>query len=163
MVEPWIAHEDDLLKVVTWDLVIGVRWFDIPIIESLHRFRQLQGRHFRMMGDTKSIVVSYTDASGDLQFESGAREAVESIMGDCQSNLISMAQVIVGDGFGAASVRSVLSGIQLTVRPDYQVKLFGTLGETQPWVEDQLLGLGRPDLARSFASQFLARLSEPYR
>ncbi len=82
-------------------------------------------------------------------------------MTDTQTHLLGMAQIIIGDGFGAASVRSVLSGIQLATWPDYPVEVFADSASAFPWIADLLLEADRADLARS-TEEFLAAL-EPGR
>ncbi len=48
-----VVHEDPLLKVTTWDIVLGVRWYDIPTLKGLARFRTVQSRHIRTIGEKK--------------------------------------------------------------------------------------------------------------
>lgn len=150
-----------MLKVLTLDILLGVRWYDIPQFASLQRFRELQSQFLARLTPRKAIVVSVSNAAGELHFDTGSRELVEAVMADAKSHLLGMTQVITGDGFGAASVRSVLSGIQLAVRPDYPVRLFGDIGTAQPWIEELLVAAGRSDLARNVGSELLALLEAP--
>ena len=152
-------HEDTELKVIAWSCVLGVRWYDIPALQSIARYRALQARHLKLLDGNKAIVVSSSDASAErLNFDSGLRQAVEDVLRDGQSALFGMAQIVSGEGFGAASVRSVLSGIQLAVRPDYPVQLFGDSKSATPWLEEILLEAGRPDLAREIGAVLLPEL-----
>jgi hypothetical protein len=153
-----VIHQDTALKVVTWDILLGVRWYDIPTFEGLERFRGLQRRYLGLMGDTKALVVSVSDATGELRFDTGARDLVQAVMADAKGHLLGMAQVIAGDGFGAASVRSVLSGIQLTVRPDYPIRVFGDTQAARPWIEEVLVAANRAELARDLGTMLLPQL-----
>lgn len=153
-----MLHEDSTLEVVQWDVLLGVRWYDIPQYDSLQRFRELQAQFFARLGARKAIVVSVSNAAGDLRFDAGSRERVEAVMAEAKSHLLGMAQVICGDGFGAASVRSVLLGIQLAVRPDYPVRIFGDVGSAQPWLEELLESAGRPELGGDPLRELLAGL-----
>ena len=155
-------HEDSTLEVLTWDILLGVRWYDLPQSTSLLRFRELQAQYLARLAPRKAIVISVSNAAGDLRFDPGSRELVEAVMADAKSHLLGMAQVIAGDGFAAASVRSVLLGIQLSTRPDYPVRVFSDLEEARPWIEELLVAADRPDLARDVGTELLARL-EPAR
>jgi hypothetical protein len=155
------SHEDSTLKVLTSDILLGVRWYDIPQYTSLQHFRELQSQFFARVAPRQAIVVSVSNAAGELHFDTGSRELVEAVMTDAKSHLLGMAQVITGGGFGAASVRSVLSGIQLAVRPDYPVRLFGDVVSAQPWIEELLVAAGRSDLARDVGPDLLALLEPP--
>jgi hypothetical protein len=159
---PSIAHEDATLKVLSWGLLLGVRWYDIPRFASLQRYRELQTRHLHSLGSEKGLVVSFSDATGELHFDAGSRELVEAVMSDAKGRLLGMAQVITGDGFGAASLRSVLSGTQLAVRPDYPVRVFGDIRTAQPWLEELLVTADLLDLASNVGTVLLPSL-EPGR
>lgn len=161
MTAPTTAHEDSTLKVLTSDLLLGVRWYEIPQFESLKRFRELQAQYLARLGARKGVVVSVSNAAGELHFDAGSRELVEAVMADAKTHLLGMAQVISGDGFGVASVRSVLLGIQLSVRPDYPVRVFSDVAEARPWLEELLVAAERPDLARDLQPELLARLEAP--
>lgn len=154
------SHEDPTLTVLTSDILLGVRWYDIPQYDSLQRFRELQSQYLARLAPRKAIVISVSNAIGDLRFDPGSRELVEAVMADAQSHLLGMAQVIAGDGFAAASVRSVLLGIQLAVRPDYRVRVFADVHEARPWLEDLLIAADEDDLARDL-TEMLARLEAP--
>ncbi|MCX4240104.1 hypothetical protein [Paraliomyxa miuraensis] len=153
---------DEALKVLTHDLVLAVRWYDIPQLESLRRFRALQSAHFARTAPAKSLVISVSNASGELHFDSGSRDLVLALVDDAKTHLLGMAQIVTGEGFGAASVRSVLSGIQLTARPDYPVKVFSDTQSARPWLEDLLRAASRPDLADAIGTTLLPQL-EPGR
>jgi len=156
---PTITHEDAILKVLTADILLGVRWYDVPKFESLQRFRELQS-HFLSSLTGKGIIVSVSDASGELHFDSGTRDLVAALVNDAKSHLLGMVQVVIGDGFGAASVRSVLAGIQLTARPDYPLRFFGDVTSARPWIEELLGATHRADLAGMMLLEMLANLEE---
>ena len=136
------------LRVLIWQQVLAVRWQPIPTFDGLTRFRTIQSRHIRSLAGKKAVIISYSNASGnDLHFDPGSRDLVAAVMNDAKTHTMGMAQVIAGDGFGAASVRSVLSGIQLSVRPDYPVKLFRDAQSAFRWLEDILDEAGCSELA----------------
>jgi hypothetical protein len=158
---PSTTYEGSTLKVLTWDILLGVRWFDIPRFESLQRFRELQSQCFARLAPHKTVIVSVSIASGELHFDSGSRDLVAALVNDAKTHLHGMAQVVVGDGFGAASVRSVLSGIQLAARPDYPVRVFADVASARPWIEELLVAAGHPELTRDdVLLEFLANLEE---
>lgn len=144
------------------DLLLGVRWYDIPRSNSIQRFRELQSRHLARIAPRKAIIVSVSNASGELHFEPGSRNLVEDLVTDSKSRLLGMAQIVIGDGFAAASVRAVLSGIQLAVRPDYPVRVFANVQTAQPWLEELLVANDLPELARAVGPELLAPLERPH-
>jgi hypothetical protein len=156
---PTTAHEDATLKVLTADILLGVRWYDVPKFDSLQRFRELQSRYFAGLSG-KGIIVSVSDASGELHFDSGSRDLVAALVTDAKSHLLGMAQIVIGDGFGAASVRSVLAGIQLVARPDYPLRFFADVTSARPWIEELLEAASRTDLAGMMLLEMLANLEE---
>lgn len=163
MVRVHTSINDALLRVVSEEFILGVRWFGIPTLASIERYREIQARHLRLHAGFKALIISHSDVGSDaLHFDSGLRRAVESILQDASSKLLGMAQIISGEGFGVASVRSVLSGMQLAVRPDYPIQLFSDAKSAIPWLEELLLEANYSDLAREVGSQVLAAL-EPGR
>lgn len=158
---PTVTHEDSTLRVLSWSPILAVRWYDIPQLDGLARFRELQADYVRRRAPAKSIVISYSDASGELHFDPGSRELVAALMTDAKTHLLGMAQIVVGDGFGAASVRAVLSGIQLAARPDYPVKVWSDAASARPWLEE-LLAADHPERAREVGTVLLPEL-EPGR
>jgi hypothetical protein len=161
---PTTTHEDATLKVLTAGLLLGVRWSDIPRFDSLQRFRTLQSLYLTRLAPRKAIVVSVSNATGELHFDAGTRDLVAALVSDAKTHLLGMAQVVLGDGFGAASVRSVLSGIQLAVRPDYPIRIFPTTDAARPWLEELLVAANHPELAReAVLLELLANLEEPPR
>lgn len=156
---PTPTHEDPLLKVLTLDLILGVRWYDIPRSDSLSRFREIQARHLAAIAPRKAIIVSISNASGELHFEPGSRDLVEDLVTDSKSRVLGMAQIVIGDGFAAASVRAVLSGIQLATRPDYPVRVFANIHAAQPWLEELIIAADLPELARAVGPELLVPLA----
>lgn len=156
------TFEDPTLKVLTLDIILGVRWYDIPRTDSLQRFRALQARHLAALAPRKAIIVSISNASGELHFDSGSRGLVEDLVSDSKSHLLGMAQIVIGDGFAAASVRAVLSGIQLAARPDYPVRVFANIQAAQPWLEELLIAADLPELARAVGPELLVPLEAPH-
>ncbi len=155
------SYQDSQLKVVNWEFILGVRWYDIPHLGSIERYRELQTRHLQLLAGKKALIISYADASSDrLHFDSGLRKAVEVALKDASSGLMGMAQIIAGEGFGAASVRSVLPGIQLAVRPNYPIRLFGDTDTACTWLEELLLEAKRDDLAHEVGSLFLPEIEK---
>ena len=161
MPTPTTIYDDPSVRVLASDILLGVRWYDIPQFASLTCFRELQSQYLERLAPRRAVVVSVSNAAGELHFDTGSRDLVEAVMADAKTHLIGMAQVVLGDGFGAASVRSVLSGIQLAVRPDYPVRVFADVESARPWLEELLVGAERPDLARELGTELLARLEQP--
>ena len=60
--------------------------------------------------------------------------------------------MVEGDGFVAASIRALLTGVALAIRAPYPNKVFRTVDEALPWVEEQLRKAGYADDAAGVAA-----------
>lgn len=55
-----------------------------------------------------------------------------------RSSMLAAAQVVEGTGFRGAAMRSVLSMLQLAVRPSYSMKIFDAIGPATLWLATEL-------------------------
>src|SRR5690606_3582075 len=138
-----VVHEDEDVRIVTWSGVLASRWQATPTKEKL----ELLGRHQRALAeatvDRKIVVLTVLGSDTGFMLTGEARKAAEAVAKAGSEFLIGLAQVVEGEGFGAAAARAVMSGIQLAVRAGYPTKVFGTVDEALPWVADLLRKAGQ--------------------
>lgn len=57
-----------------------------------------------------------------------------------KSSMVAAAQVVLGTGFRGAAMRSMLSLLQLAIRPRFGMRIFGDIDEGCEWLNKQLEG-----------------------
>ena len=63
------------------------------------------------------------------------REAVATLLAESAGMLSHSATVYIGQGFRAAMVRSIVTGINALARHTYPIRIFTTLPEAATWIE----------------------------
>jgi hypothetical protein len=133
-----VLHDDEELRIVSWSCVLAARWRATPSKPKL----ELLGRHQRMLADAtvdrRIVAITIVSPSASLILTGEARKESETLAKAGREYVLGLAQVVEGEGFGAAAARAVLTGIQLAVRAGYPQKVFGTLGDAMPWVAELL-------------------------
>ena len=97
------------------------------------------------------VLTVLEDKSGTMP-SGPARKEAEAVAKSVREAVIVQAQVVEGDGFVAASIRALISGISLAIRAPYPNKVFKTVDEALPWVEQQLVKAGYPEDAAGVAA-----------
>ena len=137
-----VVHDDDDLRIVSWAGVLAARWRATPTKPKL----ELLGRHQRMLAesivDRRIVAVTVYSPGASLILTGDARKEAETVGKAGREFLLGLAQVVEGEGFGAAAARAVITGIQLAVRAGYPQKVFGKIDEATPWVADLLRKAG---------------------
>ena len=137
-----VLHDDAELRIVSWSNVLAFRWRATPTKAKL----ELLGRHQRMLAestvDRRIVVVAVIAPAASLILTGETRQQSEALVKAGREYLLGMAQVVEGEGFGAAATRAVITGIQLAVRVGYPNKVFGTVADAMPWVSDLLRKAG---------------------
>jgi hypothetical protein len=78
---------------------------------------------------------------------SGASRAeLAGLLRDANAYIQASAVVFEGDGFRAAAVRSVVTGLNLLARPKFEHKIFGDAGKAFAWLSTALRGLLDPSM-----------------
>jgi hypothetical protein len=86
-----------------------------------------------------------------------------------KSSMLAAAQVVEGTGFRGAAMRSVLSMIQLAIRPPYAMKIFDNVRSGSMWLATELEkragrapnGLELAQVTLDLQARFLARTLQP--
>lgn len=59
-----------------------------------------------------------------------------------KSSMLAAAQVVLGTGFRGAAMRSMLSLLQMAIRPSYAMRIFGDVRAGSQWLTEALLQQG---------------------
>lgn len=133
-----VVYEDDGLQIVTWSRVLVNRWKTAATKERLVVLREHQLALIDEIGDRRIAVITALEDRTGLMPSAEARKEAEAIAEATRDALILMAQVVEGDGFVAATFRALLAGIMLAIRAPYPNKVFKSVSDALPWVEEHL-------------------------
>jgi hypothetical protein len=104
------------------------------------------GEHQRALvkatADQRIAVLTVLEDESGAMPSGPARKEAEAVAKSVRDAVAVQAQVVEGDGFVAASIRALLTGITLAIRAPYPNKVFKTLDEALPWFEAQLRRAG---------------------
>lgn len=151
MPEPKVVFEDDALQISIWSRVFINRWSTVATKQRLVVLRGHQMELIESVGDRRIAVVTILEDKTGLMPSSDARKEAESIARITRDALMLQAQVVEGDGFVAAAFRALLAGVALAIRAPYPIKVFRSLEDGLPWIEQQLLENGYRDDAQGVA------------
>ncbi len=138
MDSPRVVYEDDGLQIATWSRVFINRWRTVATVERLTILGKHQHALIDAMGDRRIAVLTTLEDKSGLMPNAPARKEAEALARSTREAVILQAQVLEGDGFVAASIRALLTGVMLAIRAPFPNKVFKTVDEALPWVEEQL-------------------------
>jgi hypothetical protein len=139
---PRVVYDDEGLQIATWSRVFVNRWRTVATLERLVVLGKHQRALVQAMDDRRIAVVTVLEDKSGAMPSSPARKEAEAVAKSVREAVIVQAQVVEGDGFVAASIRALLTGISLAIRAPYPNKVFRTVDEALPWVEEQLRKAG---------------------
>lgn len=155
---PNVVHDDENLQIVVWERVITSRWRSAPTKDGL----VLLGRQQRALSDAfddrRIFALTVVGPRAAMLISGEARREAEKLALAGRETLIGLAQVVEGEGFIAATARAVISGVQLAVRSPYPTKVFGSVEEARPWMEERLRAAGQAVVADGLQAAILAGL-----
>ena len=85
------------------------------------------------------------------------RNAMAKFLADSASAIKCSAVVFEGEGFSAAAVRGVVTGLTLVARPAYPHKIFATVPQASAWSASSIVQAGEP---RVNASEIVTAIAE---
>jgi len=142
---PRVVYDDEGLQIAVWSRVFINRWRTVATQERLVVLGEQQRALVQATDDKRIAVVTVlADKSGSMP-SGPARKEAEVVAKSVRDAVIVQAQVVEGDGFVAASIRALITGISLAIRAPYPNKVFKTVEEALPWVEQQLTKAGYPE------------------
>lgn len=149
---PRVVHDDEGLQIAIWSRVFINRWRTVATLERLLVLGEHQRALVQATGDKRIAVVTVLEDKSGSMPSAPARKEAEAVAKSVREAVIVQAQVVEGDGFVAASIRALLTGIALAIRAPYPNKVFKTVDEALPWVEEQLRKAGYAEDAAGVAA-----------
>lgn len=147
-----VVFEDEGLQIATWSRVFINRWRTVATLERLLILGEHQHALIKATGDHRIAVLTALEDKSGLMPNGPARKEAEAIARSTRDAVLLQAQVIEGDGFVAASIRALLTGVMLAIRAPFPNKVFKTVEEALPWVEEHLRKGGYPGDAEGVAA-----------
>jgi hypothetical protein len=149
---PRVIYDDEGLQIAIWSRVFFNRWRTTATQERLVVLGEQQRALVQATADKRIAVVTVLEDKSGTMPSGPARKEAEAVAKSVREAVIVQAQVVEGDGFVAASIRALISGISLAIRAPYPNKVFKTVDEALPWVEQQLAKAGYPEDAAGVAA-----------
>lgn len=134
-----VEYEDEALRVASrGNLFVNV-WsgaLTVARLDALHRCEcELRKRHPEGFAIASVVASMPTEL---LKLEEPARKRADAISKEMTPHTVALADVVLGGGFWAAAVRSIMVGVNLVTRPAYPKRSFDTLGTAAAWLTVQL-------------------------
>lgn len=143
MVEPTIKHRDDTAIVATHkNLLIAVFW-DFATLEHAHSVRDTCRQLVRDHDDGFATAVLITGERIMTTFNAEVRRELTDLVKETENTGVGTAFVIMREGFIAATLRAILSGLFLVARSREPNRAFATRRAAAGWLEQQLIGQGK--------------------
>ena len=139
---PRVVYDDEGLQIAIWSRVFVNRWRTVATLERLQVIGEHQRGLVRAVPDGRIAVLTVLEDRSGAMPSGPARKEAEAVAKSVREAVILQAQVVEGDGFVAASIRALLSGISLAIRAPYPNNVFRTVDEALPWAEGQLRRAG---------------------
>lgn len=137
MIDPEIHHDEELLRIASWDRVLIIRFVGPPGVDHLRRVRDQQ---FSLVDRVSGKVAMFTVISprGSLKFDDETRRASSELLEEMKGNILVGTQVVLKQGFFGSIVRSVMMGVNMVAKPPYPTKVCQTLPEGADFVAEHL-------------------------
>lgn len=148
---PEVVYEDQDLQLAIWSRVFINRWRTAATAPQLVRLHRHQRALIDAVGDRRIAVLTVLEDRSGLMPSSEAREQARRIAQDTRDAIFVQAQVVEGDGFVSATFRALLAGVMLAVRAPYPFRVFRSVTEALPWLEEHLERAGYQADARGVA------------
>jgi hypothetical protein len=130
-----LAHDADF-AVGYWGDTFFILWKKNTTMEAT---QQLRGHLLEFTRSRPAGVGLLTIVEANAPVPGAeVRKALAAVLADFSRDIKASAVVFEGQGFSAAAVRSVVTGLTLIARQAYPHKVFGSLGEAGAWMLPQL-------------------------
>ncbi len=133
-----VAASLENVLIVQWSGVIG-----------LSDILELERTTLSLARETGGAVAHFNLAHGEgggTGLVDGARDALVAMIRKPDFPLVASAVVHTQQGFSAAMIRSILSGLILMSRSRFPIRMFGSIGDAEKWVFEALEKIGRQRL-----------------
>lgn len=137
MIEPEIHHDEDLLRIASFDRVLIIRFVGAPSVAHLRLVRDEQSSLVDRVGG-KVAMFSVITPHGSIKFDDEARRLSNELLDEMKKNILVGTQVVLKAGFFGSIVRSVMMGVNMVSKPPYPTKVCPSLGEAADFVAEHL-------------------------
>lgn len=136
MSQPVLLSHDDDYATGHWGDVFFILWKKNTTMEATHQLRS------NLVDFTRSHpagvgLLTIVEANAPVP-GADVRKALAAVLTDFSRNIKVSSVVFEGQGFSAAAVRSVVTGLTLIARQAYPHKVFASLAEAGGWMLPQL-------------------------
>jgi hypothetical protein len=136
-----LLHSDSDILVGISEDVFAVVFRDRTTVEGIARIFRAFDEATRYRGRELALM---TIIQADARMPStGTREPIARWLRDVSEKILISAVVFEGDGFVAASVRSVVVGLTMLARQTYPHRVFRDVKEAAEWFETEEPRLGK--------------------
>ena len=142
MPSPTVVHQSDVLQLATWSRLFINRWRTAAAPKLLDTVLREQLAFIDSFEDRRIAVLTTLEDTSGLMPTGEARKKAEQIAKTTRDFQILQAQVVLGDGFVAATFRALLTGITLAIRAPYPTKVFKSEAAALPWIAEQMRKAG---------------------
>ncbi len=128
-----LVFDDPHFRIASSGPVVVARWLAAPTAGDIQRMRAVLRPFVSRFDAFCSLnVVDIAHASSPMPDD--ARREVASTQREFESRQRGLANVIEGEGFWAASLRSVASGLAFMSRVKFEQRIFDTLDPAARWL-----------------------------
>lgn len=136
-----VLHSDSDILVGISDDVFAVVFRDRTTVEGLNRIFRAFEDATRYRG--RELALLTIIQSNARMPSTGTREPIARWLREVSEKVLISAVVFEGDGFVAASVRSVVVGLTMLARQAYPHRVFPSVKEASEWFESEEPRLGK--------------------
>lgn len=133
-----LLDEPEVLLVTSPGLLM-LQWRAAPTPALVRKLIDAFHKNFRASNQSLHLLVLIGNAP--VVPDSPTRAALAQALRETEKYYASVSIALLSQGFLSASVRAMLTGLHLLVKPPYPVKIFGTLPEATTFLERQARGL----------------------
>jgi hypothetical protein len=156
------VYASEALRIAYWRNIVIIELLASPPGPDAEKLRDLI--YARGRRSDKKLGLLYVLRITTAPPPDGATlDVYRELMRDPRGYLCATAVLSEQQGFTAAMVRSVITGLILIARPRFPTKVFGDLGETTHWLAEHLpkadAGFGTADELRDAVSQAISPAS----
>ena len=130
---PRVLCSDESHCTGTWGRFFMVVWKGSTTVEAAraiqYGLRDFAAGH----GGQRVVLITVVEASAPLP-NADARTALSNILRFCADDVLCSGVAMEGDGFRAAAVRGVATGLSLVARQPFPHQVFASVGQAAAWV-----------------------------
>ncbi|HEY3446170.1 MAG TPA: hypothetical protein VGK67_07385 [Myxococcales bacterium] len=150
-----LAH-NDAVRIGERDPILVLRYVGTPTLATAGLLEEVLVKRFDSDPKKQWAFLLVIDASKPVP-EKSVQERLAALMAGHASQVAALADVVVGTGFQAATVRFALVAMSMLSKPGYPIKVFRSTPEALEWIAataPQLLRAADLSATRADVEQF---------